>query len=185
MRFFTPELLKRYRSTDDVVADAASEEWDRAIDAYRRHVKDLRRKMSDSAKDAMRLPSLHDARLIGYLAAKGPLVIMIARLEGSKGVPGPILEYAYHTVGRDGRKGVSSTKHDAGETLPKKGLPYLLYDEFDLGETPDTFTHSILFSDGTVTRVRFRELTARLVEPLAVPGIQEAGSELSLAGAGS
>jgi len=44
MRYFTQELLDRFRSADDDVADAADAEWEKASEAYR------------AAVDAMALP---------------------------------------------------------------------------------------------------------------------------------
>jgi hypothetical protein len=39
MKYFKPELLARYRSLDDGVAEAAAEEWEQAVVAYRRRLR--------------------------------------------------------------------------------------------------------------------------------------------------
>ena len=90
MRYFTPELLRRTRSPDEDVAEAASREWDDRLDDYAAHLKALRRLMPIQAKRAVRtMPSLHDADFLGYLVEKtAPRITLVVRLEGNKSAEG-------------------------------------------------------------------------------------------------
>ena len=49
MKYMTPELLARFRSENDDIADAAAEEWDRQCEAYREHLKTIRASLSRGA----------------------------------------------------------------------------------------------------------------------------------------
>src|SRR5689334_15240213 len=44
MKYFKPKLLARCRSLDDDIADAAAAQWDKAIVAYREHLRAIRPK---------------------------------------------------------------------------------------------------------------------------------------------
>jgi len=169
MRFFTPELLKRCRSSGRAEAEPAEAEWDAAIDAYARHLKALRRDMPIAARRALRLPSLHDGELLGYMGERtAPRATMIVRLEGHEGDPGRLVAFRYLTSTPDGKGGIAAEHHDVGAKGDiSKHKSRILADEFD--SEGDVFAHSVMLSNGLVFRVRFRDVSARLVEPFLVP----------------
>ncbi len=177
MRFFKPELLKRCRSDERAIAEAAEDEWDGAIDAYAAHLKALRRGMPIAARRALRAPSLHDGELLGYMGERAaPRVTMIVRLEGREGEPGSLVAFRYLTATPDGKGGIAAEHHDIGARGDlSKHKPRILADEFDAAEGGATFTHSIMLSNGLVFRVTFRDVSARLVEPFLLPPSLGAG----------
>ncbi len=179
MKFFTPELLKRCRSGERAVAEAASDEWDAAVEAYAAHLKGLRPLMPNCLRRAVRsMPALHDSRPLGIQSFPGrPRVALRLRLEGRAGAAGEELELVYSTVTPGAKEDVTASRHDIGS---KGGVVKVLYHEFDL-EGPGVFTHSLLLSDGWVLRFRMRDMLARLVESLEPLPFKAEGPHLALA----
>lgn len=64
MEFFTPELLLRFGSTEDAIADAAQEDWEEASQKYREHLKAIRSQLPRGVRPLLRKVCLHDARLL-------------------------------------------------------------------------------------------------------------------------
>jgi hypothetical protein len=60
MKYFTPDLLHRFRSEDEAMGDAAQEEWDRASEKYRKHLERLK---PPPAAGRLRKLCLHDAKV--------------------------------------------------------------------------------------------------------------------------
>jgi len=175
MRYFTPELLRRTRSRDEDVAEAASAEWDDRLDDYAEHLKSLRRAMPLQARRAVRrVPSLHDADFLGYLVEKtAPRITLVVRLEGREGEPGPLMVFRYLTATPDSRQNIAAEQADvAMKGDPARHKARILLDEFDQADG-NTFTHSVLLSNGRIFRAHFRDMSARRVEPLTVPGSLE------------
>jgi hypothetical protein len=65
MKYFTPELFIAFNSTDRKVAKAASIQWDKAVAAYDKHLRSLRRRLPQRVR---RLSSLylHDAEFLEF-----------------------------------------------------------------------------------------------------------------------
>src|SRR5262245_44703185 len=63
MKYFTPELLTRYGSPDDAIADAASVEWEKAAARYTESLRSIKKHMPHGLKNLLRRFSFHDARL--------------------------------------------------------------------------------------------------------------------------
>jgi hypothetical protein len=78
MKFFTPELLDRIRSLDDEVADAAHEEWERAIVRSNRRWKKIKTAFPN---EVQRFEDnhvcLHDARLLSIGHEGGTFVMVL------------------------------------------------------------------------------------------------------------
>jgi hypothetical protein len=64
MRFFTPDLLARFGSEDDQVADVAQEEVDIRTEEYVRAVHEIAPKLPPRFRDLLEQFYLHDARVI-------------------------------------------------------------------------------------------------------------------------
>jgi hypothetical protein len=62
MRFFTPELYQQFNSRNEEEADRADAAWDEAIQAYRRHLDEIRTKFPPQVKKLAEL-NLHDAEI--------------------------------------------------------------------------------------------------------------------------
>jgi len=64
MKYFTPDLLARFRSLDDAVAEAASVEWQHQCEAYTKHLKEIRLDLSSGARRVLRRYQFHDAKVL-------------------------------------------------------------------------------------------------------------------------
>jgi hypothetical protein len=172
MKYFTPELLLRFRSLDDEVADAADDEWEQAIRRYRRHFKKIRPHLPEAVRKFHDEYCLHDA------AVFGPARLSVHTVPwGFQDVV--IVAQNRNTLFPEHRNTLmflqyAATEEPVVETpLPAEkfpqGQPHWLYDEIDVIE-PGVYSHEILLSDGRVIQLRFRELRfhlAKVVAPVA------------------
>src|SRR4051794_26212152 len=72
LKFFTRELYSKFCSEEDAIANDADEEWEEAIEAYKRHLRRIEKRLPKGAR-ALEKISLHDAYLIGDPATSGDL----------------------------------------------------------------------------------------------------------------
>jgi hypothetical protein len=166
MKYFRPELLARFRSRDDEVAEAAADEWEVASAAYHARLAAVGGQMPPAVAQIRSQHSLHDARLLGtaFGTQEGPLFGLLLRVDGA----GEVLELNYSPVpGPEG--GVSIKPRPDGEGAPSRDV-WVLYDEFDFDEGHDFFTHSLLLSDGREIEVRFENLIVRVLDEVHTPG---------------
>jgi hypothetical protein len=168
MKYFKPELLARYRSSDDGVAEAAAKEWEEALAAYQARFKSISGKLPAGVRSLCSKMSLHDARFLGAAwNEQKPLFGIMLRLEGSRGQSGEVLELHYHpVVGPKG--GVGIRMHASSEKTVHKEV-WILYDEFNLDEEHAFFTHSLLLTDGREIEIRFHNLTVRRLGRVFTP----------------
>src|SRR5579884_3214898 len=76
MRFFTPDLYERFNSPDDGEADRAQEEWEKALQAYRRHLDEFRDRMPSSVRKLAEL-CLHDAEVLSRVEEVQPVAALV------------------------------------------------------------------------------------------------------------
>lgn len=175
----TPELLARFRSDDDRVADAATEEWDRACAAYRDHLALI---LPDLPPAAHWLSSptlcLHDARVVSFQVGEGrPVALAVVEPDHPRGktfglqyflVP-PFIEEQHHPA-------------LSGDGPPGR---FWLYDEFEVitDEPYPTLRHSILLTGGLEVRLYFNTLDGFQVRKLLpVEGVARPGEVLLTGG---
>jgi hypothetical protein len=85
MKYFTPELLKRYASKDEAIAEAADAEWERACKAYRKHLHAIQPKLPKPAQDFLQHYNMHDARLITFGVGKeADTLSLLFQLDGTE-----------------------------------------------------------------------------------------------------
>jgi hypothetical protein len=150
MRYFTRDLLDRYGSLDDSVADAAHEEWEQASARYRAHLDTIRTSLPPSFRDLLDRYALHNAHVRraeakgenGSAKADSNLYLVELSPESS---PDERLALTYVLEG-------SSPPAAVGDC-------YWLYDEVDLAgaDAPGVFLHRIMFSDGTEIELPFTQ----------------------------
>lgn len=75
MRYFTRDLYRRCRSTDDAVLNAACEEWERANEAYERHLTTIVPQFPPHLREFAEL-LLHDAK-VQSIARQGDQLILV------------------------------------------------------------------------------------------------------------
>jgi hypothetical protein len=68
----TPDLLARFRSLNDDIAEAASAEWERQCQAYNQHLKEIRPHLSRGARRLLRSFPFHDAKVLALAADDAP-----------------------------------------------------------------------------------------------------------------
>jgi hypothetical protein len=170
MRFFTPELLIRFNSSNDRVADRADAAWEKAIRDYRSHLAGLRDLMPPQVKKLSEL-SLHDAEVLASeedsepsgkplyripfkLSPGGFPLAMVGVRQESKIV---FLIYRLAGVVRN---------HQAKGSWPfSKQRLHWLYDEIDVAQSaPENYLHRVLFSDGTVLEIPFQDVSLECLQ---------------------
>ncbi len=171
MKYLTPELLVRCRSLDADVSDAAAEEWEQAIDAYRERLRVIRKGLPRGARGLLSQVTLHDAKILALVYAKeDPWLTLLIHLEGTPSQPGEKLQLAYHlVVGEQG--GVRVANHP-GLHNGNSNLRWILYDEFDFDEQRSFFTHSLLLADGKEFEIRFHDLRVRRLGDVLLPPLE-------------
>jgi|GEM_PF-901964 len=161
MKFFTPELLARFNSTDDAVADRANDEWEAAVEAYRLHLENLCDQVPDSVRTLGQL-CLHDAEVVEENEGDNPPIsldlpgnsITLTLKQGNKTV---ILGY----VLGDSVRRYPSGEEERFSTAEEHRI--WLYDELDVSPEstdghPPSFLHRVLFSDGVILEIPFRSI---------------------------
>jgi hypothetical protein len=153
MKYMTPDLLAKFRSQDDDVADAAAAEWEKQCDAYKNHLKEIRNILSPGARRLLHR-NFHDAKVL-TLATDDEMEHCSIFLEFDDPDNPKLkksLELKYRLV--SGGQGFALTKHPAVDD--GKELGWWLYDEFDVtpGDVP-IMTHSILLTGGWEICLKF------------------------------
>jgi hypothetical protein len=139
MKYFTRELLKRFQSEDDDVADQADADWERALQAYEKRWKSIKQKLPDAVRRFHRVgPCLHDAEVLALRQA-GPLLSLVVQLDA------PPQELVF----------LSFLLHEnpviRGEPIGR----FWLYEEFDLDRGKPRF--EVLLSQESSIRLRFHD----------------------------
>jgi hypothetical protein len=152
LKFFTRELYAKFNSIDDRVANEADEEWEQAIEDYRGHLRRIKSKLPLGARRLTKV-SLHDAELIdkprtcasgqwGRIAIVGGMTIEKSTIH--------LLKYELAA-------GIERIHCDVAWPFSNVQVQWL-YDELDISnEHKDCFIHRILFSDGSVVVVPFKD----------------------------
>jgi hypothetical protein len=160
MKFFTPDLLIRFGSTDDAIADAASDEWEQVHAAYVTHLQRIRPDLPRGMRRLLRRYYLHDAKVLAVAADEKQFFSIFLELNKPQD---KFLELKYRLVGNGKKPGFSLHRHSelAGESKP---LGWWLYDELDVaGGDLAAFTHTILFTGGIELRLAFFQFTCSRV----------------------
>jgi hypothetical protein len=158
MKYFTPELVVRFNSSDDLEADQADAEWETAMRAYREHLEGLRARMPKQL-ECLADFCLHDAEILAW---EYPVESFI---------PASVIELFPLSPGlaifsvKQGREIISlmyALAYPVSGYGPLEDWPFSresvhwLYDEIDV--VPDqqgVFIHRVLLSDGAVVEIPF------------------------------
>lgn len=155
MKYFTPDLLKRFGSEDDTIADQAHAEWESASRQYQRHFRSIEKELPQTLRAVFKKFYLHDARVFGM--SSQPRVLSLTMQLDSP--PHEALVFQYLLL-----KAVEVHRH-GGQSDP---CPYLewLYDEVSV-KTVDNikyFEHAVLLTGGTELQIPFLDFQC-LVQP--------------------
>jgi hypothetical protein len=158
MKFFTRGLYVQFNSTDPRKANEAEATWEHAIVNYKRHLRELNDRLPDAAKKLAKV-SLHDAELVD---PKDPFVFRMdeAAAIGVVKKTNPDVWQAYFICYQLCGQ-VDSSEPTTGRPFSRRRVHWL-YDEFDV-TARNRCVHRILFSDGRVVSVPFRNLTVQRI----------------------
>jgi len=171
MKYFTPDLMLRYGSQDDDIADAANEEWEHRQEVYLGRLKELGSKLPRSLRSLLKHFYLHDAKVSTLALDKRSTFFLILQLDGS-GNGGLQLTYRLTAPLKIHRH----PEIDEGAT-PLEWL----YDEVELlNEEPPTFQHNILLNDGSELEVRFRGLIVKRFQKMLSPNTKQRPQDSTL-----
>ncbi|HQU43416.1 MAG TPA: hypothetical protein PK867_11435, partial [Pirellulales bacterium] len=84
MKYFTPELYLRFRSSGREEVVEAHDDWEAAIDSYRQHIKEIGPRMIANVRNLAESLCLHDAEYLGMAVlptpdAGKPLAVLLTR----------------------------------------------------------------------------------------------------------
>lgn len=170
LKFFTRELYVKFNSADAAIADAASDEWERAVDDYQKHLRTIEKKLPAGARTLAKL-CLHDAELMlpkpGFASLPDFAVVSVAQRIGDE-------QWKLYLVIYSLSDRPMTAPSTASKPFSKKQVHWL-YDELDVcGSRSSGFIHRVLFSDGRVlaipfTNVAIQTMTAHAASRAELP----------------
>jgi hypothetical protein len=181
MRYLTPELLARYRSSDDAVAEVAAGQWDQAAADYNAELQAIRPFLPAGVRALLTHYALHDARILGITEARRrPRFSLLVQLEGIPARPGKALELRYLLARNAKDPGFSLLNHGGPENGSQvRGR--IQYDEFSkVADEPGVvFSHSLLLQGGYELQIRFTELHVRQLQRVILPSVEHIGPAMA------
>jgi hypothetical protein len=157
MKYFTPELYLRFNSDDPQEMVQAHDEWERAIERYRQHVREVEANFTPSVRELAHSLCLHDAAVLGLTWVPTPSY-------ASRSLPAP--DAARSLVVLTAKQGSTvyfliylmaeePLIHEIQQPWPfSKENAHWLYDEFDVDATGQQ-RHEVLLSNGRIITLRF------------------------------
>lgn len=173
MKYFTPELLDRFGSAEDEVAQVASKEWEQAHERYLAHLQEIKAKIPKRVRLLLRRYYLHDAKVLTIAYDEQPFFSIFLQLDTPSK---EMIELRYRLAGRP--RCIQHSVISDGE----KPWQWWLYDEFEVVLDKEKerflpiFMHSILLTGGVELELPFYDLRCRRFGRAMFPG-SEAASE--------
>jgi hypothetical protein len=166
MKYFTPELLARFRSADEDVSAAALDEWERAIVRSNRRWTKIAAAFPKEVRQFDENVCLHDARVLS-IGRQGDAFVMVLQPEP------PAQTVAVLTFTLEADPIIDTT---AVREHPHPSYAEWMYEEFDV-DRRGRLWFEVLLSNGWSVKLCFRDfrylIADRLfpvpAEPAAVP----------------
>jgi hypothetical protein len=157
MKYFTRDLYQRCHSRDEAVVDAACAEWERANQAYEQHLQALEPRLPASLRDFAAL-LLHDAK-VQAIGRQGQRLLMVLLKDTP---PRDVVLISYDLEGEPALEPFFDSPADW--TRPTD----FQFDELDAIPEGDhlVYTQSIVFGNGWLLRLRFRDVQVTLARPV-------------------
>jgi len=158
MKYFTPELLTRYGSADDKVANAADAEWEAATEQYQKHLRAIERQLPRRLRGLLRRYYFHDAT-VTFAGVADQVLHLTVQLDAP---PQQTLVLRYRLVSEPQVATYTLADHDTARPLT------WLYDEIEVarGGVFPVIEQRILFSNGRELTVHFQDLSYSTAQPL-------------------
>jgi hypothetical protein len=157
MQFFTRDLFRRCRSSDEAILSAACQEWEEANERYEQHMQVIESAMPAHLREFSSL-LLHDAK-VESIARDGDRLVMVLH----KDIPPRDQVVFEYTL-----EGDPAFEPFADE--PREwALPTTFeFDELDVATAGDRrwYDQSIVFSNGWLLRLRFFDVRVSVAQPL-------------------
>jgi hypothetical protein len=158
MKFFTPQLMERFGSSDPEIAVQATDPWDEASDRYDAYLGQIGPDLPEGIRHIQDNYYLHDAVVFGMGQQENHFVIVV-RLDTP---PQDFLILTYDLITEpEIQRDVLPSKHRCATRVE------WMYDEVE--PDPDrrpACAQSILFSNGWEVRLRFRDVQALLMHSI-------------------
>lgn len=162
MKYFTRDLYRRCRSTDESVLNAACEEWEQANEAYERHLAAIEPEFPPHMREFAGL-LLHDAK-VQSIARQGNQLILVLH----KDIPPRDLVILSYDLEREP---VIEPFVDAPSDWSRPTT--FQFDELDLVRERESkiYGQSIVFDNGWLMRLCFRDLRATVAQSMYPAGV--------------
>lgn len=162
MKYFTRDLYRRCRSSDETVLNAACEEWERANEAYERHLAAIEPEFSPHLREMTAL-LLHDAK-VQSIARQGNQLILVLH----KDIPPRDLVILNYEL--DGEPVVEPF---ADTTIDWSQPTTFQFDELDIEREGEAkiYNQSIVFSNGWLIRLRYRDVRMTVAQTMYPPTV--------------
>jgi hypothetical protein len=158
MKYFTPELLHRYGSSDPAVYRTAAEEWEGRCERYKAYIETAKAHMPAGLLDLDRY-LLHDA-VVRAMGRKDDAFVITVQLDAA---PHTLLTFTYDLVAEPViKRGVLPPE----ECTPDSHIEWQ-YDEVEeIEDRGAIWEHSILLSNGWELCIRFRDVEVTELQPV-------------------
>ena len=158
MKFFTPQLMERFGSSDPEIADQADAQWEQAGDRYDAYLTQIEPDLPEGIRHVQDNFSLHDAVVFGMGQQENHFIIIL-RLDA------PLQDFlilTYDLVTEpEIQRDVLPSKHRCSARVE------WMYDEVEPDpEKSPACAQSILFSNGWEVRLRFRDVHVQVMHPI-------------------
>lgn len=157
MKHFTPELYIKLNDKNSRTAMKAEDQWEKAIEAYRSRISEIRKQLPKAVRDLAEKTCLHDAEYLGLTTVPAPqscdwlsfvsvrhhadMVFLLYFSPEEPFIHQPVSNWSF-----------------SPENV------HWLYDEVDIVEE-NYFLHEILLSDGRILSLRFTAFDMVVVNP--------------------
>lgn len=157
MRYFTRDLYRRCRSTDESVLNAACTEWEQANEAYERHLAAIEPDFPPHLREFAGL-LLHDAK-VQSIARQGKQLILVLR----KDIPPRDLVILCYELDREP---IVEPFADAPADWNRPTT--YQFDELDIvyEEKSKLYSQSIVFANGWLMRLLFQDVQTTVAQSM-------------------
>lgn len=163
MKYFTWDILDRFGSSDDAVADRASEEWEEKIGEYTLYWEGLKSRVPNEFRTFSESYYLHDSKITfpGQAHQNGSSFSFQIEPVNEKGMR---LVLDYQTIAPPML--LQKEKKVKPQDVLPGNLFYWLYDEIAEINTPDqAFSHHILMEEDLELIIPFCDFSFKVLSP--------------------
>jgi len=158
MKFFTPQLMERFGSSDPEIAGQADSQWEEAGNRYDAYLTRVAPELPEGVRHLQDNYALHDAVIFGMGQQESHFIIIL-RLDT------PLQDFLILTYDLIAEPEIER------EVLPSKhrcsARVEWMYDEVEPdADKPPGCAQSILFSNGWEVRLRFRDVHVQVMPPI-------------------